>query len=345
MGFASIIDQDRAIHFLRVLLHKGTIPHALLFSGPEGVGKQTTALAFAMAANCEQYGSSDRIVIEHPEASIGSAKFPVESCGSCRSCRKIVSANHPDIIRIQAQGQMIRIAQIRDLRYMLSMKPHEARLRVVIIGDAHTMNPEAGNALLKVLEEPPDRTVLILTALQKSDMLPTINSRCVHLRFKPISAKFLSSLLTETYGVDAPDAQILSVLANGSFSRAVAFKETNLIAWRHWLIDVMENLTEASIGMQLAFAEKLSQNKAFIKHTLELIRLWMRDLIIVKYNPDKVLNQDMLHRIRRTSNKLSEKVIFSCISSIQQVQKAIDNNANIKMALENMILLMAERAK
>ncbi len=345
MGFASIIDQCRAVHFLTALLHKGTIPHALLFSGPEGVGKKTTALAFAMAANCEQYGGSGRKSPEKSAESILTSKFPTESCGKCRSCRKIESGNHPDIIRIQAKGQMIRIAQIRDLRYTLSMKSREARLRFVIIGDAHAMNPEAGNALLKVLEEPPDRTVLILTALQKSDLLPTIVSRCVHLRFKPISAKYLALMLKETDEIDTQDAEILSVLANGSFSRALAFKETHLMQWRRWLIDVMENLSETSIGVQLAFAEKLSQDKDLIHNSLELIKLWMRDLIIVKYDPDRVLNKDMVQRIRCASNKFPEEDILSCISAIQRVQKAIDGNANARLALENMILFIAEKVK
>ena len=167
-GFDSIIDQERPIRILLSLLFHGTIPHALLFTGIEGVGKKTAAVALAMACNCRR-----------PVA--------VEPCGECAACRKIAAGAHPDILRVSPAGAMIKIDQIRELCQVLTMKPYEARVRVVIIADAHTLNPAAGNALLKMLEEPPARTVLILTAPQTGDLLPTIVSRCQHIRFKPIA--------------------------------------------------------------------------------------------------------------------------------------------------------------
>ena len=113
----------------------------------------------------------------------------VDACGQCQPCRQILANSHPDIISVKPQGDTLRINQIRELLGLLAMKPHSAKHRVVIIAESHTMNPEAANALLKVLEEPPANTTLILTAAQKSDLLPTILSRCRHIGSSPSMSK------------------------------------------------------------------------------------------------------------------------------------------------------------
>jgi len=187
-GFESIIGQDRPIRILTAFLHKGTIPHALLFTGIEGVGKERAAVALAMAFNCaENRSGSDAAGVDLRRSDHADANrpFTIKPCGICKSCRKIDSDNHPDIIRLKPSGPFIKIDQIRALCQTLAMKPYEAGMRVVIISEAQAMNPAAGNALLKMLEEPPARTILILVAAHPSDLLPTIVSRCQHIRFNP----------------------------------------------------------------------------------------------------------------------------------------------------------------
>ena len=167
-GFESVIDQQKPIGILRALLEQSSVAHALLFTGIDGVGKQKTARMFAMAVNCELYRGDT------------TSQISVDSvpCGQCVSCRKITSGNHPDVLHIQPQGNLIRIDQIRALGRTLAMKPYEARYRVVMISDGHRMNPESANALLKMLEEPPEQTLLVLTASETADLLPTVVSRC-----------------------------------------------------------------------------------------------------------------------------------------------------------------------
>jgi DNA polymerase-3 subunit delta' len=179
-GFDLIQGQQQAIGLLTTLLRKGHIPHALVFTGIDGIGKQTTAQAFAMACNCDD---------PQPFSASSSETSPatrINACGQCRSCRRILSDNHPDILHIRPSGNMIRIAVIRDLIQQLTIKPFEQGKRVVIIAGSDTMNMEASNALLKVLEEPPENTLLILTAQQTADLLPTIVSRCQQIRFSPL---------------------------------------------------------------------------------------------------------------------------------------------------------------
>jgi len=329
--FISITDQKRPVRILAAFLKKSSIPHALLFTGIEGVGKKEAAITFAMACNC---------MVENDLLAA------VSPCGSCRSCRKIDSGNHPDIIEIKPSGPFIKIDQIRDFCDILAMKPYEARIRVVIISDADAMNPAAGNALLKMLEEPPDSTILILTAYQTSDLLPTIVSRCRHIRFNPISRESIKTLLIENEKLDPDDAFIIAAMAKGSISKAFAMSKSNWMNRRNWLInagglDQPGSLSSKPSGMLLSFAEALSKKKDLLSDSLETIKSWLRDLVIFKFCPEKMINKDLTDKIQYASQKVSVSSLLSKIEAIETAQKDIKSNANLRLTLETMMLRIA----
>lgn len=271
-----------------------------------------------------------------------------DSCGRCKSCRKIESGSHPDIILVKPSGHSIRIDQIRNLCHTLTMKPYEARMRVVIIPDAQTMNPEAGNAILKILEEPPDRTILILTAIQRSDLLPTIVSRCQQIKFKPISRKKLMDMLVEKHGLGSDDALIIANMAKGSFSKAVsmAVNRTDWINRRDWLINTVgmdrpEPLSLQPIGLLLAFAAELSKKREILQDSLEVIKSYLRDIVIYKYYPEKIINKDLTSKIRYASQKIGVKPLLSKIEAIGTAQKDIEANTNLRLTLEVLAVRLA----
>jgi DNA polymerase-3 subunit delta' len=347
-GFKSILGQERPIRLLTTLLQNGTIPHALLFIGIEGVGKRTAAMALAMACNCkglEPERFTERMKIRDGNTHSDQIKT-ISPCGRCNSCRKIESGNHPDIIVLNPSGSFIRIGQIRELCGTLAMKPYEARFRVVIISDAQTMNPSAGNALLKVLEEPPDRTILILTAFQTSDLLPTIVSRCQHIRFYPVSRKNLESLLIQRYRANPDEAKIIAILANGSVSKAVSMinsiSRVNWMSRRIWLINEVESLPAMSMGSRMAFAEKLSNRKEILAESLEVIKFWFRDLVVCKYHPEKIINRDLTERIQRASQKIKVTSLISKIDDVESAQKNIRANSNLRLTLEVLVMRLAK---
>ena len=329
-GFESIIDQDRPVRILTTFLQNGTIPHALLFTGIEGVGKESAATAFAMACNCAG---------EIPNPSRQETSSP---CGICKPCRKIEAGNHPDIIRVKPSGPFIKIDQIRSLCQTLAMKPYEAKRRVVIITNAQAMNPAASNALLKMLEEPPVSTILILVATHTSDLLPTIVSRCQQLRFKPISSKYLESVLVQKHGLDAGDAMIITTMAGGSLSRALRMHRTHWINRRNWLIKEMDALSTGSVNRLLAFGEQLSKNKDVVQDSLEVMKSWLRDLVVGQLNPERVINQDLAQKIQQTSQKMSIAALLDKIDMIQATQNAIHTGTNLRLALEAMVLRLAK---
>lgn len=340
-GFKSITDQIRPALILNTFIRKGAIPHALLFTGMEGVGKQAAAKTFAMACNC--LGNS-------PDESSVNSRKPVSSekpeiygpCGVCSSCRKILSNSHPDIIEIKPSGPYIRISQVRDLCELLAFKPYEARIRTVIISDAQTMNTAAGNALLKLLEEPPERTILILTATEKSDLIPTIASRCQQIRFNPVSRKRLAEMLVESKGIEPADAGIFAAMANGSFNRALALSDKSRLKKRDWLVNEIESLSLKETGKCMAFAERLSKDKEDFLDSIETLKIWYRDIAVFKYYPGKSIFFDLSDKTKTAFLRHTEKDILSKFDEIRIARKNILANANLRLTAETLVLRLVQ---
>jgi DNA polymerase III subunit delta' len=309
------------------------VPHALLFCGIEGVGKAQAALLLAMALNCGA-----------PAARAAGAG----PCGECRACRNLQAGQHPDLLTVAPEGPLIRVAQVRQLCASLAMKPYAARTRVVIIKDARAMNPEAGNALLKVLEEPPDRTVLILLATQTADLLPTIVSRCQQLRFGPIARRCLQTLLAERHGVAPGAAEIAAAMSGGSLTRALRFSQADWIARRDWLIaaiglDRPETLSSRPLDVLLAVAEKLAGHKAWIPEALDLIVAWLRDLLVFRHAPARLINQDRAALLGRASGRMTDEALLQRIQAVGSARSHIEANLNARLVLERLMLQLAGR--
>jgi DNA polymerase-3 subunit delta' len=331
-GFRAIEDQPLPIQILTTLLAKGRIPHALLFIGPDGVGKRTAATAFAMAYHCR----GRRI-----PAGDGGRVPAADACGVCPSCRRVAAGSHPDLLRVAPVGDTIRVHQVRELVEALMMKPFEGAGRVVVLAQAQAMNPEAGNALLKALEEPPDRTVLILTARQSSDLLPTIVSRCQRVRFSPLSRPTLERLLREREGLDADAAAVLARMADGSYSHALRLHATD---WRKrcgWLIAELTALPQRSSALRLSFAEKLHGLKDQLPEALEMAMSWYRDLAVYPYRPDGVRHRDMIPLIRQAARREDSAANAARVRLIQGTLHDLQRNANPRLALDVLVMRLA----
>ena len=203
------------------------------------------------------------------------------------------------------------------------------------------MNPAAANALLKVLEEPPNGTILILEANHTSDLLPTIVSRCRHIRFNPISTSSLESVLITEHGLDPESALIVAAMADGSQSRALHMWRMNWIGRRNWLISELNSLSSNSISRLLAFAEGLAHNKDDLPQTLEIMKSWLRDLVIGKIYPEKIRYRDLIENVHQISQKSSTISLLSKIETIQSTQKAIQTGTNLRLAMETMVLKLS----
>ncbi|MFO8111423.1 MAG: DNA polymerase III subunit delta' [Desulfosalsimonadaceae bacterium] len=333
-GFDAIIGQQRQIRMLAAALQKKEVPHAMLFTGEAGIGKKTTAIHFAMACNCT-----------HPMPMAGGFVFSgsVNPCGECRPCRKIASGNHPDVYHIQPPGATIKIEQIRTLCSALALRPHEALLRVVLLSDAHLMNAEAGNALLKVLEEPPEKTIFILAAPEAADILPTIVSRCRHLRFNPIPEDQLEAFLVEHRGMTPENAMIVASMANGSIGRALSICDDDwILHHRRRVIEQMEIIFRKAAGQDLCFSEMLAQDRKKLGFSLEIMKSWLRDLAVSQYFPEKVCNRDIRGQLAALAKTVDMDGLIEKTDAVWQAERAVKTNANARLAIEAMMMRLSE---
>lgn len=318
------------------ILKNGRIPHSLLFLGIDGVGKRSAAVRLTMARNCvrnaAQQRQSDGSSFDNPE------EFSDYPCGQCSPCLRIAAGIHPDVTLIQPEAGVIKIGEIRNLCRILSMKPFEGRDRVAILSDAHLMNPPASNALLKMLEEPPEHTLLILTARQSSDLLPTIVSRCLHIRFNPVSCTALSEALIKRHGFGADEAPIVAALAGGSFSRALSIKKATWMSWRGWLITEMSRLGSSPFHVVLAFSEKLSKNRDAMSDVFEVMLSWFRDILIFTCDPTHVINRDHLEHVKEASRRYSRSDLLQSVNAVKSAQANIEARTNIRLSMDRLLL-------
>lgn len=345
-GFDSITGQKRPIRNLAILLRRNRLPHALLFCGADVVGKKEATLLLAMACNCLK--RSVRADSSSPPSETGWED--VNPCGECASCRKIQSGQHPDIFSIGPHRDIIRIAQIRELAETLSMKPYEAKKRFIMIPDAQTMNPEASNAILKLLEEPPDQTVFILMAPQASDLLPTIASRCREIHFYPLARKELQARLIQEENLAPVATEAIAALAGGNYDKALRLcrpaRGTDWVRWRQWLLfgsclERPQELSKSPVGFLMMFAEKLAAEKELLQGALELLKTWLRDLLLYRFCPDRIIHKDLEDTIGRIAPSESVAGLLLKIDIIQRTQQSIRGNANPRLALEAMMLKLA----
>jgi DNA polymerase-3 subunit delta' len=195
-----------ALEAVRRMIERGTPPHALLISGPEGTGKTTLGADLAAGLLCVEPVPDSR------------------PCRTCIACRKVDHRTHPDlhIVVPEGAGEQIRLPQVQALVSELALLPMEGRIRVALILGAHRMNPDAQNALLKTLEEPSGAACIVLCADDVATLLPTVVSRAARLRLGPVSRQVVADLLVERSLVDPVLAGSLAAAANGHPGRAIA---------------------------------------------------------------------------------------------------------------------------
>ncbi len=302
---------------------KDKIPNSMLFHGIEGTGKKDFAISFAMSCNCTQKNDEQLF------------------CGECKPCKKIISGNHPDILTIVPDGNFIKISQIRELCDKISLKPYEALKRFVLINDSDKMNRESANALLKILEEPPDRTYFILTMTNPSKSLPTILSRCQKIRFNPVSHDKIVSFLIEKHEINSDGAKLLSKMSDGSISKAVYLNKISSRNKRKWIINELVRLKKSSLNSTLAFAKKLSKEKQTIEEFLEIFILYFRDLLIYKFDHEKILNIDYKDSIKSETVLYSENLLLDIISEIQKTIKSLKSNSAVRLSVEKLLIKIA----
>jgi DNA polymerase-3 subunit delta' len=325
------IGQEWAVDLLRKHISRNTSRQAYLFTGPQAIGRRTLALRFAQALNCQ-----------NPPA-------PGEACGTCRVCKGIQKEEQADlsIIRRSPERTRILIEQVRELQHTLALAPYESNTRIALLVNFQEATEDAQNALLKVLEEPPDRVMLILTAESAESLLPTITSRCEQIRLRPLRPSDLANALQGVDGIKTAPIDQLAHISDGCPGRAIALGTSKELYQdrRERLNEGMELLQNDLIG-RFAYAERTARRNEKMNHTRDELRLTLhawsglwRDIYLAGSGADAYqINIDFKDEIARAAETMKPAEALGCLKELTSALWKLENNANLRLLLEVVLL-------
>lgn len=329
-----LVGHEWAVGQLRASIAAGTDAHAYLISGAAGIGKSLLALRLAQALTCEV--------------------SPGDPCLACRACRRVERGNHPDVrlagMASQAAGlkpeeaarqKELKIGTVREWQRDITLRPYEARRRVLILHDAERLNEEASNAMLKTLEEPPPYATLILVA-NSTDLLPTIVSRCRVLRLRPLPRRQVAQAL-EARGVAPADAALMAAWSGGRVGWALGLLERpDEIARRDEQLQALLALQGGAAGMRWAeqrAKEYRGGEQELVFAWLELWQGWWRDVMLTAAGcPEGVVNIDRRAELEQAAARHALPAVYAFTVRIGQAARQLRENGNPQLVLENLAL-------
>jgi DNA polymerase-3 subunit delta' len=321
MGFSELIGHSNQIETLRRALLNDRLHHAYLFLGPDGVGKRTLAMALAQAIHCSELQG--------------------DYCGRCVNCASIIHGNHADVrfIGPLLGKKEIAIQQIRELERELRFRSFGGKQKIAIVDPVTLMNAAAQNALLKTLEEPPAKSLIILIASNGGGILPTVRSRCLRLSFAPLPCAEVAAFLQAKHRVKAEEAAFLAAMATGSIGVALSLDQEGLIEKRKTWTEMLGSLKPGDYQAAVVTAEALAATRNGALEFFKWAESWYRDLLVyrVTRNSEELVNLDMLAQIEQQAAASKVENSLAAMAGIADAAAGIQRNLNRRMVLEKLL--------
>ena len=317
LSWENLIGHATTADYLKKNIANEKFPHAVIFSGEEGIGKRLAAEICAAALLCENQKDGS-------------------PCGVCENCRLVAARSHPDFYVVEPEEtkatRNIKIGQIREMQSEAALRPINSARRVIIIDGAELMNNAAANCLLKTIEEPPSQTIFILLTASRSTLLMTIRSRCMTVNFDKISAQEIRNVLIER-GVESAEAENLSVIADGSLGRALKLKESGGAQLREQALEIIEKISRKELSSEDIFkqgaqvADWSRENFAdFLNHVQKILR----DVCFKEFM--ELRNPDLAPRLSQI--KIPERKLLLMIEAGAEFHKRLKSNASLRLLAE-----------
>src|SRR5271154_231318 len=366
MGFDQFLGNQRIVSALRGMLNRERMPSALLFTGPRGIGKFTLARMFAQAANCE--------------------RLKDDFCGECDPCQKIarladtatlieqglaergesadaamvertplilqtspdVWAIVPDPVRLRTPvaRPMIRVGQLRAVQRAASFRP-QGRRRVFILDSADTMRWTDADVFLKILEEPPDTSTLILTAPRPDSVLPTIRSRCLQFHFAPVEAKQVEEFLATRSEWKPAERKLAAQLSEGNPGAALVLDLAESIRLRRTVLKLIAQSVEGKSYRDIfsSTAQLAKQEKESFENILGLFYSLLTDLLELSVNPKALVtrNPDLRRELEDLGKKVDPGWVARAAASLDQLSARLRRNVGRQIGLDAVAASMSVR--
>lgn len=312
MRFDTFIGNSRVVDRIRTKLREGRFPHALIFSGPEGVGKRTFALMLAKALNCRQSDSAD-------------------FCDSCSQCRKVDAGTHPDVVSIglEDEASEIKIAQIRDVLHVLELRPLEGVNKVFIVDPADAMNASAANALLKGLEEPPENSYFILLSSNPHSLMVTVRSRSQSYAFTPLTLDELRRFGGEELALRWSRGSIGTLKTLD----LAALKERRRQALR--FLETAIGAREEEFRELIAASGNLARAKNDFDSNIGMLAVLLEDVLYLQEGlQNRIVNMDIVQDLKSLAAALSTQQCIRVGEFLRTIEVHANNYGNRQMLVD-----------
>ena len=325
--FKDVVGHKDIINYIRNAVREDKVSHAYILNGERGAGKKMLANLFAATLLCEKGGP--------------------DPCNECHSCRQAESGNHPDIIKVtHEKPNSISVDDIREqVNNTIMIKPYQGPYKVYIIPQADMMTPQAQNALLKTIEEPPEYAVIMLLTENADTLLSTINSRCVMLKLRNIKDTLIKKYLMETMQVPDYKADMCTAFAQGNMGRAIMLANSeHFNEIRDEAVQLLKYINEMELSEIVQAVSRITAYKLEINDYLDIIMIWYRDVLLYKATKDmdKVIFKDQMKYIKERAKRSSYEGIELIIESLEKAKARLKANVNFDLAMELLFLTIKE---
>lgn len=326
-SFKDVVGHKDILKYISSAVENNRVSHAYILNGERCSGKKMLANLFAMTLLCE---TGDN-----------------EPCGKCHSCKQAESGNHPDIIRVtHEKPNSISVDDIRtQVNNTVDIKPYQGPYKVYIIPQADMMTPQAQNAILKTIEEPPSYAVFLLLTENAETLLPTINSRCVMLKLRNIKDTLIKKYLMENLEIPDYKADMCTAFAQGNMGRAIMLANSDHFnEIREEAVQLLKHISEMELNEIVAAVKNISVYKLEITDYLDIIMIWYRDVLLYKATKeiDKVVFKDQLQSIKEQARKSSYEGIELILESLEKAKARLKANVNFDLVMELLFLTIKE---
>lgn len=328
--FSTVVGHESIIEHLNSAIKLGKVSHAYILNGEKDSGKKTIAKAFAKNLQCECEDEAKR------------------PCGVCKACLQCDSGNNPDIVWIKPEKTVsIGVDDVREkLVNDIQIKPYNGKYKIYIIDDAKKMTPQAQNAILKSVEEPPEYAIIMLLTTNGDRLLQTIQSRCVTLSLKPVAMSVIEKYLMEKYKIVDYQARFAAAFSQGRIGRAIDIvMAEDFNEFRDEVIHVLRYIDDMDITEIKSAVKDAMKYKENIEDYIDLMMMWYRDVLLYKStnNVNGIIFKDEIKYIRKNALERSYSGLNNIIMAMDKAKVRIEANVNLETVLELMLGTIKEK--